>query len=346
MKKLFLLFCLLFFTTQVYALELNQAFLDQFNGIALKTIVKNETVEANYKNSKTEFNGIKDFKEILGENKTKFKTKLIYLTDNQEKTESITTTWYFYQNPKYENKKIYSLYYQKNDIVNNNMRAGDLMLLGKIDDNNLVILITQKGSNKTTELLNLFNLNDINEVKSFKNKDNNKDQPVIQKTDSIHSDTSNLKEYNDLKIYKNTNTNKIVIVGKATEIKDGDTIKFSDLFTVRLYGIDTPEKKQFCKDSKGKEYNCGIKAKEYLQKLIGKQNLTCVNNGNEKYGRFLFVCKTNKYNINQEMVKSGWALSYFNDEYKQEEIEAEKNKLGIWSGEFERPEVWRRYKKQ
>ncbi|HSQ97797.1 MAG TPA: hypothetical protein VLL98_03715 [Rickettsiales bacterium] len=75
------------------------------------------------------------------------------------------------------------------------MRAGDLMLLAKIDDNNLVILITQKGSNKTTKLLNLFNLNDINEVKNFKNKDDNKDQPVIQKTNSIHSDTSNLKEY-------------------------------------------------------------------------------------------------------------------------------------------------------
>jgi len=348
-KKLLLFFCFLLFATQVYALELDQAFLNQFNGIALKTIRKSETYKANKTNSRSEFNGVKDFKEILGEDKKTFNTEFIYLTDENTEKGELKTTWYYYKKSPTDSERQYFLYYQKKPIIRDNINEGDLMLLGKVNDDNLVILIIKKDSKKEKELLNLFHLNDDDLIKQQKQEiktiQNNTAKPVIEQTNSVHSDTSNLKEYKDLKIYKNTNTNKIIVVGKATEIKDGDTIKVSDLFTVRLYGIDTPEKKQFCKDSKGKEYNCGIKAKEYLQKIIGKQNLTCVNNGNEKYGRFLFVCKTNKYNINQEMVKSGWALSYFNDEYKQEEIEAEKNKAGIWAGEFERPEIWRKQNK-
>ncbi|HSQ97257.1 MAG TPA: thermonuclease family protein [Rickettsiales bacterium] len=290
MKKLFLLFYFFLFSTPLYALDLNQAFLDQFNGIALKTIRNSETVFSNSNKTKNEFNGIKDFKNILGDQRKQFNTKIIYLNDSNEYKDNIKTTWYS------NIRNDYFLYHQTSQATNKYMQEGDLMLLGKVNDDNLVILIIKKDSQKEKELLNLFHLTDDDLIKQQKQQtktiQDKTTKPVIEQTNSVHSDTSNLKEYDDLKIYKNTNTNKIIVVGKATEIKDGDTIKVSDLFTVRLYGIDTPEKKQFCKDSKGKEYNCGIKAKEYLQKIIGKQNLTCVNNGNEKYGRFLFVCKT------------------------------------------------------
>lgn len=159
------------------------------------------------------------------------------------------------------------------------------------------------------------------------------------------SNTLNLEEYKDIKIYKNKNTNQIVIIGKVTKIKDGDTIVIGNLFNARLYGIDIPESKQKCLDKNNNQYNCGIKAKKYSEKLITNKNITCIYNGNEKYGRFLFVCENNKHNINQEMVRNGWALSYFNDEYKTDEEYAKQNKFGIWQGSFERHKIWRRNNK-
>ena len=169
-----------------------------------------------------------------------------------------------------------------------------------------------------------------------------KNEPIIETTDSIYSDTSNLIKYEDLKIYKNTKTKKIVVSGKITKIKDGDTFVIGGLLNVRLFGIDTPESKQKCLDENNIQYNCGIKAKEYLAKLTANKNITCVNNGTDQYNRFLFVCKNDTNNINQAMVKNGLAVAYLHEEYKQDEEYATQNKLGIWKGSFERPEVWRK----
>ncbi len=346
MKKFILTIILLFTAIQSFAIEINEEFLNQFEGMAIKTIRKSETAFSNSNKTKNEFNGIKDFQEILGKERKSFATQIIYINDTNEYQDNIKTTWYS------NVRNNYFLYHQTSPITNKYMKEGDLMLLGKVDDKNLIILIVQKSSKRIQKLLNLFNLNiaqnEDQEIKIEKNIDIETEQSKIsnkEELESPYSNTSNLKEHEDLKIYKNLNTNKIVIVGKATKIKDGDTIVLSDLFNVRLFGIDTPEKKQICLDKNGKEYNCGIKAREYLEKIMGKGNITCVNNGTEKYGRFLFVCKNNRYNMNQEMVKSGWAVSYYNNIYKEDEKYAEEHKLGIWQGKFTRPDLWRKEQK-
>jgi endonuclease YncB( thermonuclease family) len=41
------------------------------------------------------------------------------------------------------------------------------------------------------------------------------------------------------------------------------------------------------------------------------------------------------------MVESGWAVSYGRD-YEREEARARGRSLGLWAGEFERPQAWQR----
>lgn len=244
MKKFILTIILLFTAIQSFAIEINEEFLNQFEGMAIKTIRKSETAFSNSNKTKNEFNGIKDFQEILGKERKSFATQIIYINDTNEYQDNIKTTWYS------NVRNNYFLYHQTSPITNKYMKEGDLMLLGKVDDKNLIILIVQKSSKRIQKLLNLFNLNiaqnEDQEIKIEKNIDIETEQSKIsnkEELESPYSNTSNLKEHEDLKIYKNLNTNKIVIVGKATKIKDGDTIVLSDLFNVRLFGIDTPEKK-------------------------------------------------------------------------------------------------------
>ena len=52
-------------------------------------------------------------------------------------------------------------------------------------------------------------------------------------------------------------------------------------------------------------------------------------------------------NINQTMVKSGWAIAYryYSADYIGEENFAQKNLLGIWRGKFEEPYIFRKKNK-
>ena len=72
MKKLFFLFYFLFFTTPLYALNLDQNFLNQFDGIAIKTLSKSETL--NSKSSQHELHGVKEIANILVRNRKVFDT--------------------------------------------------------------------------------------------------------------------------------------------------------------------------------------------------------------------------------------------------------------------------------
>ncbi|KIE04717.1 hypothetical protein NF27_GG00130 [Candidatus Jidaibacter acanthamoeba] len=56
------------------------------------------------------------------------------------------------------------------------------------------------------------------------------------------------------------------LYGEA-KITDGDTIIIGSQ-KIRLYEIDTLEKKQKCKTKQGRKWQCGIEAKDYLIKLI------------------------------------------------------------------------------
>ena len=126
-------------------------------------------------------------------------------------------------------------------------------------------------------------------------------------------------------------------------IIDGDTIKISNN-KIRLHGIDAPEKNQKCTKKK-KEYNCGIVATEALIEKIGKKVVKCLTQKNkDRYNRFIGICFIEKEDLNKWMVRNGYAVAYrrYSKDYILDEELAKKNKLGLWSGTFLKPEKWRK----
>ena len=82
-----------------------------------------------------------------------------------------------------------------------------------------------------------------------------------------------------------------------------------------------------------------------LQKqLINNQIVRCTDEGQDRYGRTLGICYVDEVDLQAEMVKSGMAIAYlrYSRRYENEQNYAKKVKAGMWAGEFQEPEVWRR----
>ena len=132
------------------------------------------------------------------------------------------------------------------------------------------------------------------------------------------------------------------IVGNAI-ITDGDTIKIIKK-RIRLHGIDAPENRQLCKKN-SKEYSCGKIATDALTKKINRNQVRCrVQNRLDRYKRYIGVCFVESINLNQWMVRNGHAVAYkkYSKDYIKDENYAKKNKLGLWAGDFVKPEKWRK----
>jgi len=142
-----------------------------------------------------------------------------------------------------------------------------------------------------------------------------------------------------------------IIIGKAN-VTDGDTIKINDQ-KIRLFGIDAPETKQFCKEvylsflifNFKRDYKCGEKSTNALKKKIKNKKIRClIQDKKDRYKRNIGICYLKRQDINSWLVKNGYAIAYrrYSKKYIIDEQYAEDNKLGIWQGTFMEPEKWRR----
>ena len=134
------------------------------------------------------------------------------------------------------------------------------------------------------------------------------------------------------------------VTGPA-RIVDGDTVHIGKT-KIRFHGIDAPESKQAC-TADGKEWPCGQEATQALVEAISDQPVTCKGGERDRYKRLLAVCYVGDINLNDMMVRNGWALAYrrYSTDYVEAEAAAEKARAGIWRGEFEKPWEWRRSKR-
>jgi micrococcal nuclease len=90
---------------------------------------------------------------------------------------------------------------------------------------------------------------------------------------------------------------------------DGDTIVIENKTSVRLLGINCPEK--------GEEYY--LEAKEFLEREIDGKNVRIERSGKDKYFRELGYIFVDGRNINLELVEKGFANVYILDNKKYEE---------------------------
>ena len=113
-----------------------------------------------------------------------------------------------------------------------------------------------------------------------------------------------------------------------------------------MHGIDAPEIDQTC-TIKNKVWNCGLESSSALKKLVLDNNISCVVTDIDKYQRYIAECFINNQNINQLMVRNGWAIAYryYSLDFVLEENIARLNKVGLWKGKFEEPYLYRQKNK-
>ena len=141
-------------------------------------------------------------------------------------------------------------------------------------------------------------------------------------------------------------------VQAGLKVTDGDSLEI-DGKKIRLIGIDSPEYDQECENFAKEKYLCGKMASRHMQEMVDigltrGDKIKCRQMGTDRYKRSLSECYLGKVNLNEEMVRSGWAVTYRHDMYKEAEEEAKSAKRGIWQGKFMRPELHRilnRYQK-
>ena len=136
------------------------------------------------------------------------------------------------------------------------------------------------------------------------------------------------------------------IIRSSVRVISGDILQIQGYY-FQLYGIDAPELDQNCADKNGRSYRCGLKSASWLRDWILDYELECRIMQQDPRGNMIGICSLGQYDIGAALVTSGWAVSARGtDIYSPYELEARKNKNGLWSGDFYRPEDWRNLKAQ
>lgn len=164
---------------------------------------------------------------------------------------------------------------------------------------------------------------------------------------NISDKVENISNKNVHLIEENENSEKIY---KVMYISDGDTLTLKEnkngklqeeLIKVRLYGIDAPEKDQ----------DYGLESKEHLLQKIKNKNVELEVKSKDRYNRIVGIIWIENRNINEEMIRDGYAWYYEqydknNEKSRIYQENAMKNKLGLFSKrKYEKPWEYRKNKK-
>lgn len=134
--------------------------------------------------------------------------------------------------------------------------------------------------------------------------------------------------------------------GKVVGVADGDTIKVlhkREAIRIRLYGIDTPEKRQAF----------GNRAKKYTNALVRGKVVDVEPVTLDRYGRTVAFVTVNGTSLNQSLVQAGYAWVYRKyckndicESWYQDENRARNSDKGLWRDpDPVAPWEWRREKR-
>jgi len=145
-----------------------------------------------------------------------------------------------------------------------------------------------------------------------------------------------------------TSCNVFAFRAKVLRVKDGDTIfafNDSNYYSIRLYGIDAPEKSQ----------PYGGDATQALEKLILEKYVEVDSVNRDRYNRLvakIFVSTKNnkRLDVGLVLINSGYAWAYpgycKSKDYFDAENNAKIKQRGLWKGyRPERPSEYRKRKK-
>lgn len=141
---------------------------------------------------------------------------------------------------------------------------------------------------------------------------------------------------------------------------DGETL-FMRGIEVSLFGIDAVERDQICQNAEGADYPCGQRATQALQKLVQSERVICAPIVSVSESRILAMCELTSQerpppmkggefiqgyrpdNLSRLMVVEGHAvgIGIGLESFREEQIQAQTLRKGIWQGSFEPPRLWR-----
>lgn len=131
------------------------------------------------------------------------------------------------------------------------------------------------------------------------------------------------------------------IVGPAT-VTDSDTIRVGGK-SIMLWGVESVERPQVCTIDKV-VWGCYPAAVRALETLAAG-DIRCEQVGKpDGYGRLFATCYSGDLNLNEALVRSGFAVAKRNEseDYVAAEEAAKAEKVGLWQGEFVMPADFRR----
>jgi endonuclease YncB( thermonuclease family) len=130
------------------------------------------------------------------------------------------------------------------------------------------------------------------------------------------------------------------IVGRATVVA-GDLLKV-DGITVRLSGIDAPEREQRCGRDNNR-WRCAEAAQSALLKVVSGRPVRCRLIGNDRAGHPLGYCSIDSVDINADLVRQGYVFAEGGtySRYAAQERDARAAKAGMWIGDTQRPAEFR-----
>lgn len=111
-------------------------------------------------------------------------------------------------------------------------------------------------------------------------------------------------------------------------VKDGDTyviLKNKRQETVRLHGVDCPEKSQ----------DYGQEAKAYASRIVFGKEVDVIYTGKDRYNRLISILLCGSDTINTILLQSGMAWHYCkydkNMHWHSLQEKAKNNRIGLWS---------------
>lgn len=142
------------------------------------------------------------------------------------------------------------------------------------------------------------------------------------------------------------NPNDFPVIYIIPRIISGDTFEINGRY-FRLFGISAPIANQTCVDGKGRSYRCGKTAALWLKEWIDGEELECHVIQQDTNGNMVGTCALGEYDIGAALVNAGWAVA--NPKYADAyaiyvvyEEQAQRNKRGLWEGQFYRPWDWQK----
>lgn len=132
-----------------------------------------------------------------------------------------------------------------------------------------------------------------------------------------------------------------LLVGPV-RVVDGDTLDVAGV-KVRLFGIDAVEMDQTCRHPTRGTWACGAEVARALARLIDGRDAICESHGQDRYGRFIAICRVNGQDLGGALVDAGWAFAYkkYSTLYEARERRAVREGRGLWTSVVIQPSEYR-----